>query len=297
MMPLATSWRATRRTPKGVPRLLVAVCLTGFLLGPARLSAADPREATTSDEARREAVAAMPLARMTEADRAAVSYVLEDTSLYRRMPTSVIECDPRLFSFLLDNPTILTNVWELMKISDVRLTRTSPTTYHADDGRGTQADIKVVYRSHDTQVLYCEGAYTGTLPPRSIHGRCVLLLRSRGIQETNGRYYVTCRLDTFLHLDRVGVELIAKAFHPLLGRAADANFTETLAFVGHLSRTCLANPDGAARMAMRLTRVEPAVRRQFGAIVHQAAEGAAGTPSMARRERGRVGEGGSSTRR
>lgn len=283
MMPLATSRRATRRVPEGMPRLIIAAGLIGLVLGPARLSAADPRAATTSDEARREAVAAMPLERMAEADRAAVSYVLENTSLYRRMPTSVIECDPRLFSFLLDNPTILTNIWELMKISDVRLTRTRPTTYHADDGQGTEADIRVVYRSHDTQVLYCEGAYTGSLLPRPIRGRCVLLLRSQGIRETNGRYYVTCRLDTFLHLDRVGVELLAKAFRPLLGGSADANFTETLAFVGHLSRTCLANPDGAARMAMMLTRVKPTVRRQFGEVVRQAAKDAAQTPSVARR--------------
>jgi hypothetical protein len=283
MMPLATFRRATRRVPKGVPRFILAVGLIGLVLGPARLSAADPREATTSDEARRDAVAAMPLERMAEADRAAVGYVLENTSLYRRMPTSVIECDPRLFSFLLDNPTILTNLWELMKISDVRLTRTSPTTYHADDGQGTQADIKVVYRSHDTQVLYCEGAYTGSLLPKPIRGRCVLLLRSQGIRETNGRYYVTCRLDTFLHLERVGVEVLAKTFRPLLGRSADANFTETLAFVGHLSRTCVANPDGAARMATMLTRVEPTVRTQFGAVVHQAAERVGETPSVARR--------------
>src|SRR5690606_28382396 len=184
----------------------------------------------------------------------------------------VVECDPDLMTFLLDHPEVLTNIWQLMKISDVRLQRTGPNSFRADDGLGTVADIRVAYRSPEKYVLYCEGGYHGSLLARPVRGRCVLMLRMQGLEETDGRYYITCRLDTFLHMERAGFELLAKTVHPLMGRAADSNFTETLAFVGHLSRTCAMNPSGTARMAQMLTQVQPETRNRLGLLAHEIAK-------------------------
>ena len=279
MMPLASCRRLLRRWNAAGVGLLIAAGLLCLVACPADLCAADPRAATTSREAEREAIAALPLAQLAAQDRATVRSVVENHSVYRRLPTSVVQCDPHLFSFLLDHPEVLTNIWQLMRISDVHLQRTSADTFRADDGQGTVADIKVLYRGHDTQLLYAEGAYSGPLLTQPIRGRCLLLLRFQGIEETNGRHYVTCRLDTFLHMERVGIDMLAKAFHPLVGRSADANFTETLAFVGHLSQTCTANPSGTARLAQMLTHVEPTTRTRFGEVVQAAAHRTAGVAS------------------
>ncbi len=266
------SIRCRLRRPQGrALRAAGAAMVLGLFVCFSTAQAADPRAATTSTAARQEAIAALPLAQLAAEDQAAVSYVLENTSIYRRMPTEVLQCDPHLFGFLLENPEILTNLWQLMQISDVRLQRTGPDTFRADDGVGTTADVKAVYRSANLQVFYAEGSYNGPLNAKPIRGRCVLLLRSQGIEETDGRYYITCRLDTFLHMERTGIELIAKTIHPLMGRAADANFTETLAFVSHLSRTCETNPTGTARMAQMLMHVQPEVRNELGTLAHQIA--------------------------
>lgn len=259
-----------RRANPAKMRALLTMGLLCLTAAPSAL--ADPRAATTSNEARKEALAALPLAVMAESDRAAVGYVLQNTSVFRRMPTEVVECDPDLMTFLLENPEVLTNIWQLMKISDVRLQRTGPTTFRADDGLGTVADIKIVYSSPTKYVLYCEGGYHGSLLARPVRGRCVLMLRMQGLEENDGRHYVTCRLDTFLHMERAGFELLAKTVHPLMGRAADSNFTETLAFVGHLSRTCAMNPAGTARMAQLLTHVPPKTRTQLGLLAYEIAK-------------------------
>ena len=51
----------------------------------------DPRAALTSDQARDDARRNVPLAKVDPAYRQAVSDVLANPSLFRRMPTSVVE--------------------------------------------------------------------------------------------------------------------------------------------------------------------------------------------------------------
>ena len=53
-----------------------------------------------------------------------------------------------------------------------------------------------------------------------------LVLKTGYVRETDGRYYVTSRLDTFLSVERGGVELLTKTLHPLVGNIADNNFLD-----------------------------------------------------------------------
>jgi hypothetical protein len=79
-------------------------------------------------------------------------------------------------------------------------------------------------------------------------------------------------MDAFIQLDRVGIELLAKTFQPLVGKTADHNFTETMGFVGRLSRAAERNPDGVDRLAPKLTRVTPEHRQMLVKIAHEMAE-------------------------
>ena len=99
-----------------------------------------------------------------------------------------------------------------------------------------------------------------------MRARCVLLLKSGYNQETDGRYFVTSRMDTFIQIEHAGVELIAKTLQPLVHRSADFNFVETAAFVATVSRTTEANPKGMSRFAGRLTNIDPEVRQKFAEL-------------------------------
>jgi hypothetical protein len=83
------------------------------------------------------------------------------------------------------------------------------------------------------------------------------------MQETDGRYYVTSRMDTFIQIEHAGVELLAKTLQVLVHRAADYNFVETASFLGTVSRTAEVNSGGMCRLADRLSKVEPDVRDRF----------------------------------
>ena len=96
-----------------------------------------------------------------------------------------------------------------------------------------------------------------------MRARSVMVLQSGAARETNGRSLITARLDTFVQVEQMGVDLLARTFHPLVGKAADHNFVETMRFVGNFSQTAERNPSGIERLAKRLRKVEPNTRQEL----------------------------------
>ncbi len=228
--------------------------------------AANPASATSSRAAREDAIRSIPLDKLDPAVRGKVATAIAETSLFRRLPVQVIDCDPDLYLFLIRHPEVIVNIWEVMKISNVALERTGSDTFRASDGAGTLCDVKYCYGDHETQVIYVEGAYSGPLLTRPVRAKCVLLLKSGYVRETNGRYFVTSRMDTFIQIEHAGLELLAKTLAPLLHRSADYNFVETAAFVGTVSRTAEMNASGMYRLAGKLTNLQPDVRDRFAEL-------------------------------
>ena len=114
-------------------------------------------------------------------------------------------------------------------------------------------------------------------------GRGVLVLKTGYVRETNGRYYVTSRMDSFLSIEPAGAELVTKTVSPVLGKTVDNNFVQTLAFVGSLSRTAEVNSRGVQRLGEQLTHVQPDVREQFVELAAAMPEKHLPAPEKARR--------------
>ena len=243
---------------------LVIACM--LLANATSARAASPNQATSSRVARDEAIRSVPYEKiapeMSEKVRSAVTHA----SIYRRLPIQVTDCDPDLYLFLVRHPEVVVNIWEVMKISNVALSRTGADTFRASDGAGTLCEVKFCYGDHDTHVIYAEGSYDGPLFNRPVQAKCVLVLKSGYMRETDGRYHVTSRMDTFIQIDHAGVELLAKTLQLLVHRSADYNFVETAGFLGTVSRTAEANPSGMCRLAEKLTNVEPEVRDRFSEL-------------------------------
>jgi hypothetical protein len=195
--------------------------------------------------------------------RKKISATLAGTSIYRRLPVQSIPCDPDMYLFLVRHPEVVVGIWEVMQISNVALARTGPDTFEASDNAGTLCQVKFCYSDHETQIIYAEGSYSGPLFSRPLAARCVLVLKSGYLQETDGRYHVTSRMDTFIEIDHAGVELLAKTLQMLVHRAADYNFVETAAFFAQVSRTAEENPAGMQRLAGKLPNVDSPVRQKF----------------------------------
>lgn len=200
-------------------------------------------------------------------DRTKVESVVSNPSIFRRMPTKVVDCDPDMYLFLVRHPDVVVNIWEIMKVSRIQLRQIDENQFRLTEPVGTVANFGFVYRSHDMHVFYGEGSYDGPLMTKPAKGRGVLVLKCGYVRETNGRYYITSRLDCFLTIEPAGIELLTKTVSPLMGKTVDNNFIQTAAFVSSLSRTAEVNSRGVQRLATQLTHVEPDVRTQFEEVV------------------------------
>ena len=240
----------------------------------AALALADATQATTAVEARHEASRAIPLERIDSNYRTAVIQVLGDTSLYRRLPTKTVDCDPKLFTFLAQNPETLVEIWRRLGITHIELKRIGDNSFKLTDNSGTTGKLTIVEQNCDDRaqnriVMYAEGAYEGKPFARPVKAQCVLLLRSGSMTETNDRDYVAARLDSFIHIDRSSIELFAKAVHPLVGKTADRNFTDTLQFISNFSRTAEIRPASVERLVSGLPDVSPESQNQLIRIAYQ----------------------------
>ncbi|OHB71431.1 MAG: hypothetical protein A2V70_01740 [Planctomycetes bacterium RBG_13_63_9] len=222
--------------------------------------------ATTSLAARRSALRSIPIDKLDATARAQVQSVLSNVGVFRRMPIRVVDCDPDLYLFLVRHPDVIVNIWEVLNISTLSLRQIAPNTYRIAEPNGTLADVRFLYRSHDTHILYGEGSYDGPLFAQPVKGRCLMVLKTGYVREPDGRYYITSRLDTFVSVDHEGAELLTKAIGPLMGKTADINFVQTIAFLGSLSRTAEVNSAGVQRLAERLTHVQPEARRRLAEL-------------------------------
>jgi hypothetical protein len=269
------------RRPRSRRTASLAICTLAVALWairPSPLEAAfpqlfktDPNQATSSNDARDEAIRAIPWDKLDEQDRAKVSSVVSRVTIFRRMPTRVIQCDPELYTFLVRNPDVVVDVWKALRITRLNLHRTGPDTFHVADGAGTLSSLEFLHRSHDLHLVYAEGRYEGPLFTKQVRGRGLLLLRTGYRREPDGRYYITSRLDSFLQLEPGGAELLTKTLKPLVGKVADTNFVQTAGFLGSLSKTAEVNTRGVERLAGKLENVEPEIRDELAAIAQRVA--------------------------
>jgi hypothetical protein len=217
-------------------------------------------------------VQSIPFDKLDVASRSKINSVLSNASIYRRMPTRTVNCDPDLYLFLVRHPDIVVNIWEILGVAQMQLRQTDVDAFHVTESEGTTASMEYLYHSSNLQIVYGKWSYTGPLLARKITGHCLAMLRSSYNKEANGKYYVTAQMDGFISIDSGGADLVARTLQPLMVKNVDNNFIQTVAFLGSLSKTAEVNPQGMVRLADRLTHVQPATRQQLGEVVNSVAQ-------------------------
>ena len=122
------------------------------------------------------------------------------------------------------------------------------------------------------QIVYGKWTYTGPLLVRKITGTCLAVLKTGYTKDSDGKYYITSRMDGFLSVDSGGAELLARTLQPLVVKNVDSNFIQTVAFLGSMSKTAEVNLGGMQRLAGRLAHVQPETRQQLSTVVASVAQ-------------------------
>jgi len=260
---------------------LRALAAVGGWLVAGRLSASPPSQADTSAQAREQAIQTLPLEELTGEARRKLMAVCQRPSIYRRLPAVSFPCDPLLHLFLIRNPEVVVNIWQLMGVASMSAQRLGPYLWKGSDGVGTTCEVELVYGTEELHVLYSDGYYEGSLLKNKVTGRCVLVLQSHHQVGRDGRPYMADRLDLFVQIDNTAADVIARTIAPWVGKVADANFHESCQFASKLWQTAEQNGAGVQRLAEKLTAVDPPVREQFIQLVAAMPERAAARQPLA----------------
>ena len=259
----------------GVAACLLATNAIGQTTG-ARYSSrvqTEVRESgTSSTEHRKAALASLPLKRLTRTAQNRILSIAQRPTIYRRLPTQSIDCDRDMFLFLTRNPEVLVGMWDLMGITEVQTERTGPYQLAASDGAGTVCTIDLVYGDPHMHLFVASGSYDGKLAPKQIRGSGVFMLTSRYAKSASNRTTVIGTIDCFLQIESLGVDLVARTFSGLIGRAADNNYIETSRFVTQVSQASERNPRSMLDVAKRIPQVAPPTRTKFQSVIREVAD-------------------------
>jgi hypothetical protein len=253
------------------------------MLSPRQARGGVQEEADTSPQARDDAIRSLPLDELTAETRRKLMMVCERPTIFRRLPQKSIACDPALHMFLIRNPEVVVNIWQLMQVASMTAERIGPFQWKGNDGAGTTCDVELVYGTEKMHVLFGDGFYEGSLLKHKVTGRTVMVLRSGYAQSADRRPYVVNRLDLFVQIDNLAADVVARTLSPWVGKVADANFHESCVFASKLSQTAEQNGAGVQRLADKLTKVEPPVREEFARVAAAVQERAAGREGAVRR--------------
>ena len=278
---------ADRSTPRASYFIVVGI---GILLSAATARAADPSagKATNSRAARDEAVKSIPFDKLSGEMRTRVSTVINNVSVYRRLPTQSIDCDPDLFVFLVRNPEVIVDIWRVMGITNMTLDRSGPDRYRASRRPGDDRECRIrLSQRRLTRYLFRGNVRRADVPdqaPRTMRDDLEKQLRSRVERTGLGR-----QSPRRLPADRESraPRSLPRHCSRLLGKTADHNFSETTSFVGTLAHTAETNPSGVSRLAQRLRHVEPQIRQQFADLAVRAADDATADAALAQSANGK----------
>jgi hypothetical protein len=223
----------------------------------------DVPEGTSSRDARENAFRSIPLSSMTQEAVRKLRPVLDDPTIFRRMPRQTIPADPEFFNFIVRHPEVLVEIWREMGVTQVETKRLGAYTFSGNDGAGTQCRNELILGSDRLHVYYSEGFYEGGMVARKLEGRCVCVVYGNGSVADGGQTLVQGHMDIFLKLDNLGADLLAKTISPLVVKTADYNYVETLRFISQLSIAAQRDPDAVERLSEKLTNLKPEVRNGF----------------------------------
>ncbi|MEW4488642.1 hypothetical protein AB1L42_11200 [Thalassoglobus sp. JC818] len=221
-------------------------------------------EGTSSRRVRSAAIEQFPIQKLTPHGQQSAMGILDDLTLFRRLPVIEFEADPQVYDFFADRPDVAVSIWRAMDISKVELDRKSPTLFETNTNDGTQGTVEVLLRDSENYIVMCRGEFKS--PALSSPIQAVAMMHLRPTFTPKG---VRHQVDLYVSLPSDAIALIAKLISPISNRIADRNFEEISLFVKMMSVAMTRQPGWVEAVASRLEGVSEEDR---GALLQTTAE-------------------------
>ena len=239
-------------------------------------------QASSDPQDAREALAKIPWNALPQATSDKLQRLAATATTYRRLPMAGGRCNPELFDFFLTYPHAIVELWKEMGYDEISMTPQGADRYVVREKNGSAAVAQVLYQDSDLALAYVSGIYRGMAFLRPVEGEAMLVLQTRYTEDATKTPLVVCRLDAFISIKNPGVDFLARTFNATVGKIADSNFEQTLAFVDSVSQTAEQSPREFQNVVANLSGLSPDARAIFAQKARDVAFQAA------RRQRGEI---------
>ncbi len=217
----------------------------------------------SSAATRKQAIAELPLDRLTTDAQRKSQLVIKNLGMFRRLPTISFECDPNVYQYFLKNPDVAVSTWRAMEISQFQLQETGQNQYRADAGDGSVGDVEIFLQTPTETLIHCDGAFKSPLLPKPIVARSLMRLQTTFVQEQDGRVIGTHSGDVFVEFPSHAVEAVAKVISPVSHSIADRNFKQMTLFVHLMSQAMAKHPGWIEQTGNKLDGVPKQKKLEF----------------------------------
>lgn len=198
----------------------------------------------------------LPLDELTEDQRRRVNEVLENRSMFRRLPAISIDADPEVYNHFTHNPESVVGIWRVLGISKFTMQQTGPTEWYGDAGDGSTGTIDVLSRSPNRHLLLCTGKYKSPLLARPIEATAVMHLQTQYVQGEDLQPKVVHGLDLFVMFPSNTVDTVVRVIAPVSHMIADRNFRELSLFVRFMNVAMERQPGWVEQTIQRIDGID-----------------------------------------
>ena len=213
----------------------------------------------------------LPWDELSPAVQKKIKSVTSGTPLFHRMPQQTIYADPEIYHFLLRHPELITGFWEHLGAAHLSLYEIKADQYIFKETIGTTAVVEVLHRTNDLCIAYAKGEYRGPLMSKSYQGDVILVLRTQFARDEMNEPMVVCNLDTFVQINSLGADVLAKLFFAALTKVMDSNFEVSMSFVSQVSSAAAYNAAALKSTTEEISSIRQSICVEFCEVVDRAA--------------------------
>ncbi len=210
---------------------------------------------TSHKKTRDEALKLLPIAQLPAASQQMASGVINNSSLYRRLPTIRSQVDHRVYRYFADHPDVAVSLWRAMGVSKLQMFQTGEYEYEADAKDGTVGVITILSRTPTDCLIHCSGMFQSPVLSKPISARAIMHVRTVFEVNAEGQQIVTHNADMFVSFPSQTVETVAKAMAPISNKITDKNFEEISLFIRMMQLAMTTQPGWVEQMAAKLDGV------------------------------------------
>jgi hypothetical protein len=215
----------------------------------------------------RAALAELPLDALRAEDAIRARDILENRSMFRRLPKIGVDAEPSVFHYFLTKPEAAISIWQLLKISRFELKPTGRAKWEGKAQDGSKGSIHMVFATKRQQLLICEGEYKSPLLLRPIRAKALMHLRTQIKKNADGSPKLVHDLDLFVEFPSQAVDTVAKVIAPVSYMVADRNFRELSLFVKFMSVSMSRQPGWVERVVQRMDVLNPEEKEELLQLV------------------------------